>query len=144
MPTLPRPGGTGARGHGPPGNGGRLRPAPRHRSDRGGQLLEYAAYFPLLLLVSLMAVEAFLGFVVAERLESSARAGARAAGEHTIAEAEAVARQALPPWMSRARVTGGENGKRGYYVEASHPVPVIFTAVDWNLEVTRRVEMPDV
>ncbi|MEV2277946.1 TadE/TadG family type IV pilus assembly protein [Nocardiopsis sp. NPDC049922] len=117
---------------------------PRRDSDRGGPLLEFAAMFPILLLVCVMAIEVFLAFVAVERLESAARAGARVAGAEQLAGAERAARAALPTWLDDATITSGTNDSDGYYVEVSHPVPIVFSSVGFDLTLTRRVDMPNV
>lgn len=126
--------------------GRRLLPVgrPRRDGDRGGPLLEFAAIFPILLLVAVIAIEAFLAFVAVERLESAARAGARVAGAEQLEGAEAAARAALPSWLDEATVTSGVNEHEGFYVEVSHPLPIVFSAAGLDLTLTRRVEMPDV
>ncbi|MBB6120640.1 TadE/TadG family type IV pilus assembly protein [Nocardiopsis algeriensis] len=116
----------------------------RRDGDRGGPLLEFAAAFPVLLFTAVVAIEAFLAFVAAERLESAARAGARVAGSQELAGAEAAAHEALPSWLDDATVTSGANGSGGFYVEVSHPLPIVFSAAGFDLTVTRRVEMPNV
>lgn len=128
-----------------------LSPGRRHRdSDRGGPLLEFAAVFPILLLTAVVALEAFFAFVAAERLESAARAGARVAGgqhvesTHQLAGASLTARQALPSWLDDAQVTSGVNDSDGFYVEVSHPLPIVFSSVGFDLTLTRRVDMPHV
>ncbi len=100
--------------------------------------------FPILLMVCVLAIEAFLAFVAVERLESAARAGARVAGSEQLAGAETVAREALPPWLDDATITSGVNDSDGYYVEVSHPIPIVFSSVGLDLTLTRRVDMPHV
>lgn len=117
---------------------------PLRGGDRGGPLLEFAAIFPILLVVAVVSVEAFLAFVAAERLESAARAGARVAGTEQLAGAEAAARRSLPSWLDEAVVTSGVNDHDGFYVQVSHPLPIVFSASGLDLTLTRRVDMPDV
>lgn len=100
--------------------------------------------FPILLMVAVVAIEAFLAFVAVERLESAARAGARVAGAQQLAGAEAAAREALPSWLDDAAVTSGTNDSDGFYVEVSHPLPIVFSSVGLDLTLTRRVDMPNV
>ncbi|MEE2054311.1 TadE/TadG family type IV pilus assembly protein [Nocardiopsis tropica] len=113
-------------------------------ADRGGPLLEFAAFFPILLLTAVVAIEAFLAFVAVERLESAARAGARVAGAEQLPGAEAAAREALPSWLDDATVTSGTNDSEGFYVEVSHPLPIVFSSSGLDLTLTRRVDMPNV
>ncbi|WP_017582033.1 TadE/TadG family type IV pilus assembly protein [Nocardiopsis valliformis] len=139
---------SGARGTRVLGHG-RLRrlvfgPRPRRHSDRGGPILEFAAVLPILLLTVVVSIEAFLAFVAIERIESAARAGARVAGSEQLEGAERAARTALPSWLENADVTSGANDSDGYYVEVSHPMPIVFSSVDLNLTLTRRVDMPNV
>ncbi|GAA1466405.1 pilus assembly protein [Nocardiopsis exhalans] len=117
---------------------------PRRNSDRGGPILEFAAVLPVLLLTVVVSIEAFLAFVAIERIESAARAGARVAGSEQLEGAERAARTALPSWLENADVTSGANDSDGYYVEVSHPMPIVFSSVDLNLTLTRRVDMPNV
>ncbi|MFE6306769.1 TadE/TadG family type IV pilus assembly protein [Nocardiopsis changdeensis] len=107
-------------------------------------MLEFAMAFPVLLLTAVIAIEAFLAFVAAERLESAARAGARVAGLQGLEGAEATARESLPSWLDDATVTGGANDHEGFYVEVSHPLPVVFSSAGFGITVTRRVDMPNV
>ncbi|WP_433698099.1 TadE/TadG family type IV pilus assembly protein [Nocardiopsis sp. CA-288880] len=119
-------------------------PSPGRDADRGGPLLEFAAFFPILLLTAVVAIEAFLAFVAAERLESAARAGARVAGAEQLPGAEAAALEALPSWLDDATVTSGTNDSEGFYVEVSHPLPIVFSSSGLDLTLTRRVDMPNV
>lgn len=122
----------------------------RRDSDRGGPLLEFAAVFPILLITVVVALEAFFAFVAAERLESAARAGARVAGSqhvesfYQLTGAASTAHQALPSWLDEARVSTGVNDSGGFYVEVSHPLPIVFSSVGFDLTLTRRVDMPHV
>nr|WP_026122384.1 TadE/TadG family type IV pilus assembly protein [Nocardiopsis halotolerans] len=116
----------------------------RRDGDRGGPLLEFAAMFPILLMVAVLAIEAFLSFVAVERLESAARAGARVAGAERLEGAEATARESLPSWLDEATVTSGGNDHDGFYVQVSHPLPIVFPSAGLDLALTRRVDMPDV
>lgn len=141
----PGAGSRGVRAQGP----GRFRRAlfgrgPRRASDRGGPILEFAAILPILLFTAVVAIEVFLAFVAIERIESAARAGARAAGTEQLEGAESAARSALPSWLDDAAITSGANDSDGYYVEVSHPLPIVFSSVDLNLTLTRRVDMPNV
>ncbi|MFE1167057.1 TadE/TadG family type IV pilus assembly protein [Nocardiopsis sp. NPDC058789] len=114
------------------------------RSDRGGPILEFAATLPILLFTVVVAMEVFLAFTAVERIESAARAGARAAGTQQLTGAEETARTALPGWLDDATITSGTNDSDGYFVEVSHPLPIVFSSVDLNLTLTRRVDMPNV
>ncbi|GAA1081284.1 TadE/TadG family type IV pilus assembly protein [Nocardiopsis metallicus] len=138
----------GARGTRVRGPGGLRRlvfgPRPGRDSDRGGPILEFAVVLPILLLTVVVSIEAFLAFVAIERIESAARAGARVAGSEQLEGAERAARTALPSWLENADVTSGANDSDGYYVEVSHPMPIVFSSVDLNLTLTRRVDMPNV
>ncbi|WP_026129106.1 TadE/TadG family type IV pilus assembly protein [Nocardiopsis prasina] len=127
-----------------PGRLRRLLFGGRPRSDRGGPILEFAAILPVLLLTVVVAIEVFLAFVAIERIESAARAGARAAGAQQLSGAEDAARTALPGWLDDATITSGANDSEGYFVEVSHPLPIVFSSVELNLTLTRRVDMPNV
>ncbi|QBI53170.1 TadE/TadG family type IV pilus assembly protein [Streptomonospora litoralis] len=114
----------------------------RGRGDRGSQLLEFAAYFPLFLLVATIALETFFAFVAAERMEHAARAAARAAGTRGTAAAESTARAALPSWLAGADVAVGSDGRGGYYTEITAAFPLMFPTPGFDLDLSRRVEMP--
>ena len=58
--------------------------------------------------------------------------------------ASLTARQALPSWLDDAQVTSGVNDSDGFYVEVSHPLPIVFSSVGFDLTLTRRVDMPHV
>nr|WP_152436849.1 TadE/TadG family type IV pilus assembly protein [Nocardiopsis xinjiangensis] len=107
-------------------------------------MLEFAVVFPILLVVVVVALEAFFAFVAVERLESAARAGARVAGTQQLEGAESTARGALPVWLEEATVTSGTNETEGFYVEVSHPLPIVFSSAGFDLSLTRRVDMPNV
>ena len=107
-------------------------------------MLEFAIVFPILLVVVVVALEAFFAFVAVERLESAARAGARVAGTQQLEGAESTAHQALPAWLEEATVTSGTNETEGFYVEVSHPLPIVFSSAGFDLSLTRRVDMPNV
>ncbi|MDA0563241.1 pilus assembly protein [Streptomonospora sp. S1-112] len=114
----------------------------RRRGDRGSQILEFAAYFPLFVLVATIALETFFAFIAAERMEHAARAGARVAGLQGLDAAGSTARAALPTWLDQAEVTVGENGEGGYYTEIAVDFPLMFPTPGFDLDLTRRVDMP--
>ncbi|GAA1768203.1 MULTISPECIES: TadE/TadG family type IV pilus assembly protein [Streptomonospora] len=114
----------------------------RRRGDRGSQILEFAAYFPLFVLVATIALETFFAFIAAERMEHAARAGARAAGTEGLAGGESTARAALPSWLSQAEVSVGDNGQGGYYTEVTVDFPLMFPTPGFDFDLSRRVEMP--
>ncbi|RCV57952.1 TadE/TadG family type IV pilus assembly protein [Marinitenerispora sediminis] len=116
----------------------------RPRGDGGSQLLEFAAYFPLFLLVTALAVEVFVSFVAVEQAENAARAGARAAGAGGAGPAAAVstAQQALPSWLDGAVVTAGPRDDAGYYTEVRIELPIVFRIADLDVTVVRRADMP--
>ncbi|KII00155.1 pilus assembly protein TadE [Streptomonospora alba] len=105
-------------------------------------MLEFAAYFPLFILVATLALETFFAFIAAERMEHAARAAARAAGTEGVAGAESTARAALPSWLSGADVAVGGNGQGGYYTEITVDFPLMFPTPGFDLDLSRRVEMP--
>ncbi|MFC7329788.1 TadE/TadG family type IV pilus assembly protein [Marinactinospora rubrisoli] len=122
----------------------RARARGRPRDDGGSQILEFAAYFPLFLLVAALALEVFVSFVAVEQAENAARAGARAAGAAGGGPAAAVstAQQALPPWLDGAVVTAGTREDAGHYTEVRIDLPIVFRIADFDLTVVRRADMP--
>jgi hypothetical protein len=66
------------------------------------------------------------------------------AGAEQLAGAETAAQATLPSWLGEATVTSGTNDNDGYYVEVSHPLPIVFSSVGFDLTITRRVDMPHV
>nr|WP_255430056.1 TadE/TadG family type IV pilus assembly protein [Streptomonospora sp. PA3] len=104
--------------------------------------MEFAAYFPLFLLVATIALETFFAFIAAERMEHAARAAARAAGREGVSGAESTARAALPAWLNQADVEVGGNGRGGYYTEITVDFPLMFPTPGFDLDLSRRVEMP--
>ncbi|WP_017594054.1 TadE/TadG family type IV pilus assembly protein [Nocardiopsis potens] len=112
------------------------------RGDRGSQFIEFAAYFPLLLLICVMVMEFFAGFLALERLGNAARTGARVASTQGVEAGTEAAREALPAWLDQAEVTSGFNDG-SYYVQASVSPPFMYPAADLNFQLTRRVHMPD-
>ncbi|GAB3454371.1 hypothetical protein GCM10027570_34440 [Streptomonospora sediminis] len=112
------------------------------RGDHGSQILEFAAYFPVFLLVATIALETFFAFIATERMEHAARAAARAAGTAGPAGAESTARAALPGWLDQAEVSVGNNGRGGYYTEITVDFPLMFPTPGFEFDLSRRVEMP--
>ncbi|MFD0773126.1 pilus assembly protein TadE, partial [Streptomonospora algeriensis] len=66
----------------------------------------------------------------------------RAAGTEGVDSAGATARAALPSWLSAADVAVGENGQGGYYTEITADFPLMFPTPGFELDLSRRVEMP--
>ncbi|TQN30933.1 TadE-like protein [Haloactinospora alba] len=121
-----------------------LRPSSRRRGDRGAQMVEFAAYLPIVLLVVVLVMEAFFTFTAIERIESAARAGARVAGEGGFEHASATARQSLPGWLDDAVIHSGRDGNGGVYTEVSVNTPLMWKNAPLTIELNRRVEMPTV
>ncbi|MFC3995333.1 TadE/TadG family type IV pilus assembly protein [Nocardiopsis sediminis] len=122
----------------------RVRTARRRRGDRGSQFVEFAAYFPLFLLVVALAFETFAYFIAVERMHSAARAGARVVSTQGVEGATRTAQESLPAWMDDAEVTIAANENRGYYAVVSIHLPIVFDATGLDLTVSRRVDMPNV
>lgn len=119
------------------------RSANRTRGDRGSQTLEYAAFFPLLLLVVVIVFEAFAVFTALERMESAARAGARLASTEGTAAASYTATQSLPSWLqSRGAAVSVVATDGGYYGEVTATMPLVFRNSGMEFDLTRRVDMP--
>ncbi|MGI5120792.1 TadE/TadG family type IV pilus assembly protein [Marinactinospora thermotolerans] len=117
-------------------------PRGRPRDDRGSQILEFAAYFPLFLIMVAVALEVFICFVAVERAEHAARAGARVAGTQGLTGSVDTARRALPDWLDEAEITSGPRDDGGYYTEVRVDLPVAFQIADLDITITRRVDMP--
>lgn len=116
----------------------------RRSRDRGAQMVEFAVYFPVLLLVVILAMEVFASFSAMERIESAARAGARVGGQGGFDTADSTARQALPDWLDDADIRSGANGDGGVYTEVSVNAPIMWKNAPFDIELKRRVEMPTV
>ncbi|TDQ49255.1 TadE family protein [Actinorugispora endophytica] len=116
------------------------RPA-RRRDDRGSQILEFAAYVPLFLLMAVIALEVFFSFVAVEQAENAARIGARVAEQTGPANAVGAVQNALPPWMDDADIRTGYTDDRGVFAEVAISVPVVFDIASLDYTVTRRVDM---
>ncbi|GLU47767.1 TadE/TadG family type IV pilus assembly protein [Nocardiopsis ansamitocini] len=111
------------------------------RDDRGSQILEFATYLPLFLLMAVITLEVFISFVAVEQAENAARIGARVAEQQGPATALSAAEGALPTWMGAARVSTGYTEDGGVFSEVSIGVPVVFTIAALDYTVVRRVEM---
>lgn len=113
----------------------------RSRSDRGSQILEFAAYLPLFLLMAVTALEVFFSFVAVEQAENAARIGARVAERTGPVSAVGVIRDALPSWLDGAEIRTGYTDDRGVYAQVQVSVPVVFKIAGLDYTVTRRVDM---
>lgn len=122
-----------------------MRPSPRFRparhGDRGSQIVEFAAYLPLFLLMVTIAFEVFVSFVAVEQAENAARIGARTAERSGPLDGAAAARQALPGWLDDAEIRTGHTADRGVYAEVEFSVPVVFPLAGLDYTVVRRVDM---
>ncbi|CAM4023596.1 TadE/TadG family type IV pilus assembly protein [Nocardiopsis rhodophaea] len=116
----------------------------RRSRDSGAQMIEFAVYFPILLLFVILVMEVFASFTAIERVESAARAGARVAGASGYGVAESTARASLPDWLDDADITAGPNGSGGVYTEVSVTTPIMWSNAPFKIELKRRVEMPTV
>jgi uncharacterized protein (UPF0261 family) len=90
--------------------------APHHlraglRSDRGSMGVELVAVIPLLVLVTIVCVQAFAIVSAMEATQRAARDGARAAAMGQ--DGPAAARRALPHWVHIESVTVGSGGGCG-------------------------------
>src|SRR5262245_52756434 len=105
---------------------------PKHPSDRGSMLMEFAGILPLILIVVLLCFEALVVATTVERVENAARTGAREASKSQIpAKCVLEAKRAMPTWINGpARVdfqTIGNNNGVACHVNAK--VPVFFKNV---------------
>ncbi|MFC4560705.1 TadE/TadG family type IV pilus assembly protein [Nocardiopsis mangrovi] len=122
----------------------RARTPRQRRGDRGSQFVEFAAYFPLFLLLVALAFEVFAYFIAVERMHNAARTAARVVSTQGIDAATRTAQDSLPGWMDDAEVTIAANDNRGYYAVVSIDLPIIFDATGLDFTVSRRVDMPSV
>ncbi|MEY9210687.1 pilus assembly protein [Thermobifida halotolerans] len=122
-----------------PSRSGRRRPG--RRDDRGSQILEFAVYFPLFLLMAAVAFEVFLAFVAVEHAENAARVGARTVQRDGPLGAVGVIRDALPDWLDDAQVRAGVTADRTAYAEVEIALPLFFEVADLDYTVVRRVDM---
>lgn len=111
------------------------------RTDRGAQIVEFAAFIPFLLLALIIVMEVFASFMAVERIESAARAGARVGGPQGTGAAIATANAALPSWLDHANVTSGYTDG-GVYTQVSVKSPLLWQNAPFDITLTRRVEMP--
>lgn len=117
------------------------KPARRQRRSCSGQAtVETIGYLPYVLVMFLMAIEAFAYVMTMEEVDSAARAGARVASQGSLNGRE-TAYEALPGRLhdehTHIRVTAN-GGQAEATVTAQ--VPLIFNApIDWT--VTRTVTM---
>lgn len=112
------------------------------RTDRGSQILEFAVYFPVFLLMAVTVLEVFLTFVAVEHAENAARLGARTVQrEGSSAAAVGVVRDALPDWLDHSRIQAGVTPERTAYAEVEISLPVFFTLAYLDYTVVRRVDL---
>lgn len=114
-------------------------PAP---ADAGLAVVEYAATFPIAIIVILVCFQAFTAVGVVERVENAARTGARVAGQAQDATAcPGAALGALPSWVEEPRAYGGAYGG-GLYCHVAARVPVLWPGASLGFGVDRTVYMP--
>jgi len=117
-------------------------PSSRARpGDRGSQLVEFAVYLPLFLLMVTVAFEVFVSFVAVEQAENAARIGARTAERSGPGAGAEAALQALPSWLDDADVRAGYTADRGVFAEVEISVPVAFPVGGLHYTVVRRVDL---
>lgn len=114
----------------------------RERGDGGVVLTEYAAVFPVALIVILIAFEALMAGMSVERLDNAARTGARVASQRQNAgECTRVALGAMPRWINDRQVDGGWRDD-GLYCHVRAKIPLLWPGAPLDVTVDRTVHMP--
>ncbi len=112
----------------------------RRRDQRGSAAVEFIGIVPVLVLVTILCIEAFLLTASFSAAEKAARDAARAAslGE----DGAAAARASLPGWADVQSIS--EYGCEGICYEVRILVPLIVPGLtNERVTVTREAEMPD-
>jgi hypothetical protein len=111
-------------------------------NDHGGVVAEYAAIFPVVLVVILICFEALMAATTVERIENAARTGARVASQERSAGAcRGAALGAMPRWLGDRSVDGGRS-LGGYYCHVRAKVPLMWPGAPIEVTVDRTVHMP--
>jgi TadE-like protein len=111
-------------------------------SDRGGVIAEYAAIFPIVLIVILICFEALMAAVTVERVENAARTGARVASQQRNAGAcRGAALDAMPRWINDRSVDAGRSFD-SFSCHVRAEVPLLWPGAPITITVDRTVRMP--
>ncbi|MDL4772215.1 MULTISPECIES: TadE/TadG family type IV pilus assembly protein [Thermomonosporaceae] len=120
-----------------------MKARPDLRRDAGAAAMEFMATMPFVMLVICMCFEAIVAFMVVERVENAARAGARVASMRGSTDAgRAAAGEAMPGWVNDESVQAGWSRGGGIQVTVRAQVPLLWKGIPVDFGVTRRVEMP--
>lgn len=110
--------------------------------DRGAAAIEYAALLPVVIVLLLLAFQAYTASTTVERIENAARTGARVAGQHYDPErCPAAALASMPSWLNDHQVDGGRTGG-GVYCHVRAKLPLLWKGVPLDITVNRTVTMP--
>jgi Flp pilus assembly protein TadG len=116
----------------------------RHaRRDSGDVVVEFAAAFPVALIVILLCFEALMAATTVERVENAARTGARVASQaQNPGVCGSAAQQSMPGWLNEKTAQGGWADDGGLYCQVHAKVPLLWPGVPLEFTVDRRVQMP--
>ncbi|MFC0037864.1 TadE/TadG family type IV pilus assembly protein [Actinomadura rayongensis] len=114
--------------------------------DRGAAAVEFAAVFPLALVVILIAFQAYLASTTVERVENAARTGAREASKAMDpGRCEGSATSSMPHWLNDYAVSGAattHDGTDAVSCTVRAKIPLLWKGVPLDFGVTRTVTMP--
>lgn len=112
------------------------------RRDRGAAAVEYAAAFPVVVLLILLLFEALMTSLSVERVENAVRTGARTASQdHNVAACVSAAHAAMPGWLNGKVVTAAP-ADGGVECSVKADVPLLWPGVPFEFTVERSVTMP--
>ncbi|MDS1270956.1 TadE/TadG family type IV pilus assembly protein [Lipingzhangella sp. LS1_29] len=114
----------------------------RSRRDRGGPLLEFAVFFPFVMLCVVLAIEVFLAFIAIQRMDNAARSAARLAASSDPTTAESTARETLPGWIDVDSFSVVENDYDGHTAQITTQMPFTFSVTELGITLQRTVDMP--
>lgn len=110
--------------------------------ERGIAAVEFAALFPLFVIILFVAFQAYVASTTIERVENAARTGAREAGQRYDPErCPSAALRAMPGWLNERKADGGRTGD-GVSCHVRAKFPLLFKGVPLNLTIDRTVTMP--
>jgi Flp pilus assembly protein TadG len=114
----------------------------RRQGERGDVMVEFAAMFPIALLIILVCFEALMASTTVERVENAARTGARLASQQqNIGTCRGAALGSMPDWLNDKSANGGASDN-GLYCHVRSKVPLLWPGVPLDFTVDRTVYMP--